>query len=79
MKGNSLLRRLRCEDQLRGLLEEKVLGGRRPLTQNTYGVPRARPDLRKVPSKMDICDVRAAIEAFEEDVETKRRGWEHRY
>ena len=38
-----------------------------------------RPDLRKVPAKMDISDVRAAIEAFEVDVESKRQGWEQRY
>merc|ERR1719271_684791 len=38
-----------------------------------------RPDLRKVPAKMDISDVRAAIEAFEGDVENKRQGWEQRY
>ena len=28
---------------------------------------------------MDISDVRAAIEAFEGDVENKRQGWEQRY
>ena len=38
-----------------------------------------RPDLRRVPAKMDLSGVRAAIETFEVDVENKRQGWEQRY
>ena len=37
-----------------------------------------RPDLRIEPARLDMCDVKAALEAFERDAAEKERGWERR-